>query len=403
MTPSGLSPAHAGRMHDLLTTHVERGRLPGLVTLISRRGEVHADVIGTMALGGGAPMRQDTIFRISSMTKPITAAAAMILVDEGRLHLDEPVDRLLPELSDRRVLARLDGPLDETVPAARPLTLRDLLTFRMGFGLVWGPQDALPIQRAAADLQLQAFGPPRLRAVPPPDTWIQRFATLPLMAQPDARWLYNTGAEVLGVLLARAAGEPLGALLRRRVFDPLGMKDTGFSVPPDQAERLPVSYIADPATGALSVFDEAAGRSDWSQPPAFPSAAGGLVSTADDCLAFGQMLLDRGKIAGGRLLSSESVDAMTADQITPAQKAASGGSLDPDFWKGQGWGFGLAVATPGSEQPGRPRGFGWDGGLGTSMWADPREGMVGILMTQRCEYPSAAGLYGDFWRAAYGG
>src|SRR5438034_8217511 len=144
----GFSKVRLGRMHDVMAGHVARGQVPGLVALVSRRGETHVDAIGTTAVGGSAPMRRDTIFRISSMTKPITAAATMILVEECRLRLDEPVDRLLPELADRRVLTRLDGPLDDTVPAHRPITVRDLLTFRLGFGLVVAPPDAYPIQRA---------------------------------------------------------------------------------------------------------------------------------------------------------------------------------------------------------------------------------------------------------------
>ena len=208
------------------------------MTLVSRRGEVEVDVIGAKAAGGSEPLRRDSLFRISSMTKPITAAAAMILVEESRLQLDEPVDRLLPELSDRRVLRRIDGPLDDTVPARRAITLRDLLTFRMGFGLLWGPQDATPIQRAARDLHLVAFGPPAPRAQPAPDVWMRRFGTLPLMHQPGEAWLYNTGSDVLGVLVARAAGQPLETFLGERIFEPLDMKDTGFSVPASKHARL---------------------------------------------------------------------------------------------------------------------------------------------------------------------
>src|SRR5947208_14088079 len=145
MSTAGLSKARRGRMHDIMAGYVERGEVPGLVTLISRRGEVYVDAIGTRAIAGPTPMRRDTIFRISSMTKPITAAATMILVEECKLRLDEPVDRWLPELAERKVLKRLDGPLDETVPAKRPITVRDLLTFRMGFGMIMAPPDAYPI------------------------------------------------------------------------------------------------------------------------------------------------------------------------------------------------------------------------------------------------------------------
>jgi CubicO group peptidase (beta-lactamase class C family) len=400
MTANALSTAGLDRMHDAMAAHVEHGALPGLVTLVSRLGQVHVDAIGTQTIGGADPMRRDTIFRISSMTKPITAAAAMILVEDGTLRMDEPVDRLLPELADRRVLRGLDARLDDTMPAQRSITLRDLLTFRMGFGLVWGPQDATPVQRAAAALDLQAFGPPKPRVQPAPDEWMRRFATLPLMHQPGERWMYNTGAEVLGVLLARAAGQPLEALLRARLFEPLGMKDTAFSVPPEKLDRLATSYMADPVTGRLEVFDAAEGG-QWSRPPAFPSAAAGLVSTVDDMLAFGVMMLGRGTLRGVRVLSPSSVDAMTTDQITPAQKAASGTSLDPRFWERRGWGLGLSVITGGDDVSPVPGRFGWDGGLGTSWYTDPRKDLVAILMTQRSEYPYGSAVHGDFWTSTY--
>ncbi|HWZ87586.1 MAG TPA: serine hydrolase domain-containing protein, partial [Polyangiaceae bacterium] len=243
MISAATTAARLGRLHEVMTRYVKSGAVPGLVILVSERGEPQVDTIGTMGVGVTAPIRRDTIFRIASMTKPITAAAAMILVEESKLHLDEAVDRLLPELANRRVLRRVDGALDDTVPARRAITVRDLLTFRMGFGLLWGPQDAHPIQRAANDLQLVAFGPPQPREQPPPDEWLRRFATLPLMHQPGEAWLYNTGFEVLGVLIARAAGQPLEAFMRERIFEPLGMNDTAFSVPSSKIDRLPPSYM----------------------------------------------------------------------------------------------------------------------------------------------------------------
>jgi CubicO group peptidase (beta-lactamase class C family) len=195
--------------------------------VISRRGETQIDVMGTTAVGGGRAAQPDTIFRISSMTKPITAVATMILLEECVLRIDEPVDRLLPELADRRVVRRIDGPVDDTVPAERAITVRDLLTFRMGFGGYFGP---CPVNDAAAPLQL-SVGPPQPSLPPEPDEWMRRFSTLPLMCQPGERWLYHTGADVLGVLIARAGGQPFESFLRQRVFEPLGMKDTAFSVP----------------------------------------------------------------------------------------------------------------------------------------------------------------------------
>jgi CubicO group peptidase (beta-lactamase class C family) len=188
MSTGGLSQARLGCMHDVMAGYVELGEVPGIVTLVSRRGEVHVDAIGMKAVGGSDPIRHDTIFRITSMTKPITAAATMILVEECKLRLDEPVDRLLPELAGRRVLKRLDGALDDTVPAHRPITVRDLLTFRMGFGIVMGPPDVSPIQKAVSEQQI-FIGPPKPPTLHAPDEWIRRFATLPLMHQPGEKWM----------------------------------------------------------------------------------------------------------------------------------------------------------------------------------------------------------------------
>lgn len=390
------------RMNRVLARRVERGEMPGLVWLVSRGGQVDAGVLGTKGASGTDPMRRDSLFRITSMTKPVTATAAMILVEEGKLALDEPVDRLLPELAGRRVLRRIDGPLDDTVPAARAITLRDLLTFRMGFGIIWGPPGATPIQRAAEELQLGAFGPPKPAVPPPPDEWIRRFATLPLMHQPGEQWMYNTGAEVLGVVIARAAQMPLEQFFSERIFDPLGMPDTSFSVPASKLHRLPPAYFAKdpfhPDDGGF-VLSDGVEDSQWARPPAFPSGGAGLVSTADDYLAFSRMLLGGGAVGNLRILSKASVTAMTNDQLTGEQKARSG-IYPPGWWKNHGWGFGMAVTT-GERDARGPAGFGWDGGFGTSWAADPREDMTAILMTQRAAFPSTTGIYGDFWNEVY--
>jgi CubicO group peptidase (beta-lactamase class C family) len=397
MSTGGWSAARLGRVHDAMAGHVERGEVPGLVTLVYRRGEAHADTIGARAFGGN-PMRRDTIFRVSSLTKPVAAAAAMVLVEDGRVRLDEPVDRLLPELADRRVLRRLDGPLDDTVPAKRPITLRDLLTMRMGFGFIMGPPDDYPIL-AAAEEQRLGMGPPKPATPHEPDEWIRRFATLPLMHQPGEQWMYEMGFAVLGVLISRASERPLEAFLRERIFGPLGMEDTGFYVPPEKLDRLVTCYRTNPETGALEPYDGAE-DSQWSRPPAFPDARGGLVSTADDYLAFGRMMLDEGEHGGERILSRLSVELMTTNHLTPEQRASSGSV--PVFLGERGWGFGLstipgddaAVATPGR--------YGWEGGLGTSWSSDPTEDMVGILLTQRLASPGSPRIDLDFWATVYG-
>ena len=398
MSTAALSKARLGRMHDVMAGYVERGEVPGLVTLVSRRGEVHVDVIGTRAIADPAPMRRDTIFRISSMTKPIIAVATMILVEECKLRLDEPVDALLPELAERQVLQRLDGPLDETVPAKRQITVRDLLTFRMGFGQLLAPPDAYPILSAASEQQL-GMGPPSPSQMPAPDEWMRRLGRLPLMHQPGEQWMYNTGSDVLGVLIARASGQPLEAFLREHIFEPLEMRDTGFSVPAISLDRLATSYWTNFETGELELYDGAEGG-QWSRPPAFPSGAGGLVSTIDDYLAFGQMMLSYGKHASSRILSRLSVELMTTDHLTPEQKAVSG--LVPGYFDSHGWGFGMSVVTRRDDIAAVPGRFGWDGGMGTSWYSDPREEMVTILMTQ-CAWtsPSPPDVCLDFWTSAY--
>ena len=384
MSTGGFSSARLDRMRAVMAGYVERGAAPGVVMAVSRRGEAHVDAIGMHAFDGERPMQRDALFRISSMTKPVTAVATMILVEECKLRLDEPVDRLLPELVNRKVLKRLDGPLDETVPALRPITVRDLLTFRMGFGLILAPPDTYPIQRAVDELQL-GQGMPSPMTPPAPDEWMRRFATLPLLDQPGEQWMYNTGADVLSVLIVRASGQPLETFLRERIFEPLGMRDTSFSVPAANLDRLTTSYQATPATGAFGIYDEAAGG-QWSRSPAFPSGAAGLVSTIDDYLAFGQMLLNKGKHSGGRLLSRPSVEVMTTDQLTPAQKAASGmGSL---ILAGLGWGFGVSVITQ-RDTIASIGTYGWSGGMGTIWSNDPQEQTCAILMTP-CVWASAS-------------
>jgi CubicO group peptidase (beta-lactamase class C family) len=395
--PRGFSQTRLDRMHDLLSVHVVRGAVPGLVTALSRHGEVRVDAIGTKAMGGDEPIRRDTIFRITSMTKPITAAAAMILVEESKLRVDEPVDRLLPELACRKVLTRLDGPLSETVPANRPITLRDLLTFRVGLGIIMEPSAEYPIQKALNGLQLVGFGPPNVAVAYDSDEWMRRLGTLPLMHQPGEKWMYNTGSYLLGVLIARAAGQPLETFLRERIFSRLGMKDTSFSVPADKLGRLASSYRSNAQTGALELHDGAT-NSQWSRPPTFPDGGAGLVSTVDDYLAFGQMLLNGGTHGRERILSRPSVEAMTTNYITPEQKAGSEMVLDET----RGWGFGLAIVTRNDEVSPIPGRFGWDGGYGTSWASDPNQEMVAIFMSQRLwDSPAGPIVHRDFWTSAY--
>lgn len=395
MSTAGLSQERLDRIHDVMAGYVERGDVPGVVTLVSRRGEVYIEAIGRQAIGDSAPMRRDTIFRITSMTKPIIAVATMILVEECKLRLDEPVDRLLPELTNRQVLKQIDGPIDDTVPANRPITVHDLLTFRMGFGLIFAPADAFPILQAADELQLM-IGPPQPRTPLAPDEWMRRLGTLPLMHQPGEQWMYNTASDVLGVLIARAAGQPLESFLRERIFKPLGMKDTGFSIPAVKLDWLAACYEVNPETRALVQVDGVE-DSEWSRPPTFPAGRDGLVSTIDDYHSFGQMMLNKGKHGTERILSRLSVEAMTTNQLTSEQRAAS--DTIPLLLGNRGWGFGMAVITQRDDVAAVPGRFGWDGGYGTSWYSDPTEDMLGIVMTQVLAFPSKVIL--DFWTSAY--
>jgi CubicO group peptidase (beta-lactamase class C family) len=372
------------RLHEAASRHVADDMVPGLVMLVAAGDQVHAEALGRLMVGGPLVAR-DSVFRIASTTKPITGAVTLALVDDGLISLDEPVDRLLPELANRRVLRRLDGPLDDTVPAERPVTVRDLLTFTFGFGSVMemftGP--TMPVMAKADELRLATLGPPDPAVQPDPDTWIARLGSLPLLAQPGERWMYNTGASVLGVLVARAAGEPFAEVLRERILDPLGMKDTGFWA--GQPERLAAAYRPVPG-GGLELLDPPDGV--WSRPPAFADGAAGLVSTVDDLYAFAAMLL-RG---GAPVLSAGSARAMTTDQLTAAQKA--GGGLGPDFFQHQSWSFCQAVRDTGA--------FGWDGGLGSSWLVDPGRDLTVIVLTQRMwESPALPQVHRDIQAAAY--
>jgi CubicO group peptidase (beta-lactamase class C family) len=393
---SGFSEVRLNRMHSAMRGHVESGYTPGLLTLVQQRSREHVDAIGTMAFNSAVPMGRDTIFRLASMTKPITAVGAMILVEECKVRLDDPVDRWLPELRDRKVLRTIESPLGDAVPAKRPITLRDLLTFRAGYGEVAFLSPTCPLQKAMTEARL-----PLAEWLFPgtPDEFMKRLGKLPLAHQPGDRWLYHMGCEILGVLIARVAGQSLGSFLRGRIFEPLGMKDTGFFVPEANLDRLPTCYGTDLLAGQLVVLDEARGG-QVARPPVFEAGAGGLVSTVDDMAALGQMMLNKGAYGRERILSRPSIELMTMDHLTPEQKAAS--PFFADFWNDHGWGLGLGVITGRNDLSGVPGRFGWDGAFGTSWWIDPKEEMVGILMTQR--RPDMLGISAltlDFWTSAY--
>jgi CubicO group peptidase (beta-lactamase class C family) len=381
-------------LHDAMAARVERGEFPGIVTLVARDDDVRVDAIGVTEFGGDVPVRRDTIFRIASLTKPIVAAATMALVEDDVIDLEEPVAKLLPELADQRVLARVDGPLAETVQPVRPVTIEDLLTFRLGFGTITEPEfdPPYPINIAVAEMNL-VLGEPDPRTPHDPDEWVRRFGSLPLMYQPGERWNYNVGSLLLGVLLARAAGKSLGDVLAERVFEPLGMTETGFWLPAGRARQLPKYYMTDPSTGQMTERTTT-GPEIWSEPPVFPSASAGLVSTVDDYLTFGRMLLDRGVHGGTRVLSEKSVELMTTNHLTPDQVATAGQILG-----GSGWGLGMAVTVEPDDISGPGR-YGWDGGYGVTWFNDPAERLVGLAFTQVSDFLWSGALT-EFDKLAY--
>jgi CubicO group peptidase (beta-lactamase class C family) len=381
---------HAEALVEALRDAVTAERVPGAIVGVRHHGQTTLAAIGTTTPDGDVPLPVDALLRLSSDTKPLVAALALVLAADGALALDEPVDRLLPELSGHRVLRRLDVPVDpatgvpaevDTVPAERPVTVEDLLTMRMGFG--WTVDEGpCPTLDAAVALGL-GFGPPDPQGPPPPDEWLARLARLPFLDQPGRVWRYELSFAVLGVLLARAGGRPLGDLLADRLLTPLGMAGTGFVADP---ARLVPAYARD-EDGAPVPFDGVA-DSRWRHPPTFPDARGGLVGTVGDLLRFAGMLLDDG--AG--LLTPAAVAAMTTDRLEPDQRAAPAAAA---FLDGGGWGHGVGVV-----ETGVGRRYGWAGGLGTLWYSWPDHDLAAVLATQ--VMPPSAGVFGAFTRAVEG-
>jgi CubicO group peptidase (beta-lactamase class C family) len=366
-------------LRDLLEAHVSDGSVPGAVALLARGEQVEVQAVGAVAVGGAASMARDSIFRIASITKPITAAAVMMLVDDGRLRLGDPVERWLPELASRVVVRTPASPVDDVVPAVRPITVLDLLSSRAGYG--WASDFSLPAVTLLFDV-------PK----PDPDAWLAQLSRVPLLYQPGEAWLYDTCSDLQGILVARVSGQSLPAFLAERLFEPLGMVDTDFVVPAAKRDRLTSSYRS--AEGGLEPAD--APDEDLTRPPAFPEGSGGLVSTADDWHRFARLLLGGGTLDGRRLLSAESVRQMTTNHLTAAQRAV--GAL---FLEGQGWGFGASVDDTPIDPWNVPGRYGWVGGTGTTAHIIPSTGTVAILLTQvAMTDPTAPAIMRDFWRHA---
>ncbi|MEV6955856.1 serine hydrolase domain-containing protein [Streptomyces sp. NPDC051183] len=369
---------------DILEREVDSGSLPGAVALVARGDRVEVAAVGSADAEGSAPMVRDSLFRVASITKIVTAAAVMALVEEGRFALTDPVAPWLPELASPVVVRTPSSPVDDVVPAERAVTVADLLTSRAGWGF---PSDfSLPAVGPLFELG-QGVDRPQLTAAP--DDWMAALARIPMLGQPGEAWLYNTSSDVLGVLIARVAGCPLPEFLAERIFEPLGMADTGFAVPHGDRGRFTGCYRTGPR-GGLELVDAPDGQ--WSSVPAFPSGAGGLVSTVDDLHAFARMLLD----GGGPLLSADSVRRMTTDWLTPAQRA--GAEL---FLEGQGWGFGGSVDIAPRDPWNVPGRYGWIGGTGTAAHVTPSTGAVSILLTQlEMSGPTPPALMREFWTYA---
>jgi len=375
--PGGFSADGLKAVTAAMQAAIDRGDAAGVVTLLYRHGEIaQVDAVGYQDEAAKTPMRRDTIFRIASMTKPIVAVATLMLIEDGKFALSTPVERILPELADRKLLANPADPLDSAKPSPHGIVVSDLLTHRSGI---------VTPDTAPGPLVEALKGADAAREVGP-DAWIKRVGALPLAYEPGTRFNYGNSFDVLGVLIARASGMSLPDFLETRIFKPLGMKDTGFFVPADKMARFTVNYGVDPQTKKRVVADPADAHSRWAKPPAFPAGAGGLVSTADDYLAFAKMLLGKGRSGDVRLLSHQSVALMTSNWLTPDQRKMPFSGFE--FWAGQGFGLGVSVVDDVARQAHSPFGFssagsfGWPGAWGTWWQADHKEDMVQIFMIQ---------------------
>ncbi|WP_099022075.1 serine hydrolase domain-containing protein [Mycolicibacterium palauense] len=363
----------------------QEGLLAGAVTLVWNGGKVlQVNEIGYRDVEAGLPMTQDTIFRIASMTKPVTVAAAMALVEEGKLTLRDPVTRWLPEFARMRVLVDPTGPLDATVPAHRPITVDDLMTHRSGLAYMFSVPG--PLNRAYARLPLRQDQ----------DRWLAELAELPLVHQPGQQLTYSHATDVLGIIVSRIEDRPLHEVLAERVFEPLGMVDTGFSASPEGRRRAATMYRID-EDGRLA--HDVMGPVPIAPPP-FCQGGAGLLSTAGDYLKFALMLLRGGTVDGVRVLSEESVRLMRTDQLTDAQKRIP--FLGMPYWIGRGFGLNLSVVTDPVKStplfgPGGVGTFTWPGAYGTWWQADPANDTILIYLIQNYPNlgPDAAAIAGN--------
>ncbi|HEX2284692.1 MAG TPA: serine hydrolase domain-containing protein [Mycobacterium sp.] len=349
---------------------IDAGLLAGAVTLVWQAGKIlQVNETGYRDVDARLPMQRDTIFRIASMTKPVTVAAALSLMEEGKLALTDPVAKWLPELSSMRVLSEPGGPLDRTEPPRRPITVDDLMTHRSGFAYAFSVVG--PLARAYGKMSFRQDQ----------DRWLAELAKLPLAHQPGERLTYSHSTDVLGIALSRIEGKPLSDVLAERIFQPLGMVDTGFSVGTAGRRRAATMYKLD-ANNVLC--HDVMGPAPITDPP-FCTGGAGLWSTVDDYLRFARMLLEGGTLDGVRVLSEEAIRLMRTDRLTDEQKTYP--FLGAPFWVGRGFGLNLSVVTDPAKSrqlfgPGGPGTFSWPGAYGTWWQADPSADLILIYLIQ---------------------
>lgn len=348
----------------------DAGLLAGAVTVVWQRGELlQVNEIGYRDVDAGLPMQRDTLFRIASMTKPVTVATVMSLVDEGKLTLKDPVARWAPELADVRVLDDPHGPLDRTHPVNRTILIEDLLTHTSG--LAYGFSVTGPISKAYMRLPFNQG----------PDAWLAELAKLPLVHQPGDRVTYSHSIDLLGVIAARIEDKPFHEVLDERILGPVGMTDTGFFVTPQARRRAATMYRLD----EHSRLQHGVMGPPHLTPPSFCNAGGGLWSSADDYLRFVRMLLGGGTVDGVRVLSEESVRLMRTDRLTDEQKRHN--FLGAPYWVGRGFGLNLSVVTDPAKStplfgPGGRGTFSWPGAYGTWWQADPDAELILLYLIQ---------------------
>jgi len=378
--------AGAAEIAKMLENYVALGEMAGAVTLVFQEGQAPISAqAGWRDMAAQAPMRRDTIFRIASLSKPITSATALAVMETGKFTLDDPISRFAPGFATMRVLARPDGPLEETVPAARAITFRDLLTHRAG--LVYGDPQGTPLARAVADALGWAID-----SHVPPDDWIGALAALPLAHQPGAVFNYSCATDLLGLLLARIEGKPLEAVMAQYLFGPLGMHDTGFSVPAAKRDRVAAIYGFDDS-GKLLARSENPGAFLAERPPemGYQSGGQGLWSTANDFLAFARLFTGQGMVDGVRVLTPGTLLQMTSNQLTDSQRADAT-LLGMPVFSGHGFGLGLAVVMDEAKAPayrckGPPGTVGWPGAYGGWWQADPAGGKILIFLAHNAPDP----------------